>query len=149
MGPVLARLRGGKTDMTEEHTGYWMCECRVSHNFFVRTLGKHFRYNGDDAEFLFEFGDELRELGAEAQTILEELRRQREERLRAPEKSLERARRIAQEYQPLHPGVYRLKPESFLDEAFREMVAELQPLSIHWLQLAGIQDLHEIRSSKM
>ncbi|CAE7593056.1 ogfod2 [Symbiodinium necroappetens] len=126
MGPVLARLRGGKTDMTEEHTGYWMCECRVSHNFFVRTLGKHFRYNGDDAEFLFEFGDELRELGAEAQTILEELRRQREERLRAPEKSLERARRIAQEYQPLHPGVYRLKPESFLDEAFREMVAELQ-----------------------
>ncbi|OLQ00462.1 hypothetical protein AK812_SmicGene16901 [Symbiodinium microadriaticum] len=107
MGPVLARLRGGKTDMTEEHTGYWMCECRVSHNFFVRTLGKHFRYNGDDAEFLFEFGDELRELGAEAQTILEELRRQREERLRAPEKSLERARRIAQ-------------------EAFREMVAELQ-----------------------
>ena len=66
--------------------GYWMCQCRITHNYFLRAANKHFAYDGDDAAFLEAHKSELEPLGVEE--TLKELRRQREERLRAPEESL-------------------------------------------------------------
>ena len=33
---------------------HWMCQCRITHNYFIRSAGKHFSYTGDDAAFLQE-----------------------------------------------------------------------------------------------
>ena len=65
---------------------YWMCHCRITHNYFLRAAGRHFAYDGDDAAFLEAHRGELELQGVEE--TLKELRRQREERLRAPEESL-------------------------------------------------------------
>ena len=104
---------------------HWMCQCRITHNYFIRSAGKHFSYTGDDAAFLQENRSELRDLGASEEEVLTELRKQRQERLKAPEESLERVHRIQKEYQARHPEVYTLDLP-YLHEGFRDLVIELQ-----------------------
>ncbi|CAJ1356021.1 unnamed protein product [Effrenium voratum] len=103
----------------------WMCQCRVTHNYFLRRANMHFIYSGDDAAFLEEHREELKLLGCSEEEVLNELRRQRQERLKAPEETLVRFERIQKEYQKLHPAVYKLDT-SFLHPDFCELVAELR-----------------------
>ena len=42
---------------------YWMCQCRITHNYFVRSAGKHFSYTGDDASFLEDPSTEMGLMG--------------------------------------------------------------------------------------
>lgn len=110
--------------MESDGKNYWMCQCRITHNYFVRSTGKHFSYTGDDAAFFEENRSELKDLGASEEEVLTELRRQRQERLKAPEESLLRAQRIQKDYQALHPEVYRLE-QPYLQESFLELVRQL------------------------
>ncbi|CAK9007891.1 unnamed protein product [Durusdinium trenchii] len=103
-----------------------MCQCRTTQNYFVRSAEKHFSYTGDDASFLEEHRQELQDLGVSEEEVLKDLRRQRQERLKAPEESLQRVQRIQNEYTPLRPEVYKLDELSYLQDGFRQLVAEMR-----------------------
>ncbi|CAE8662904.1 unnamed protein product, partial [Polarella glacialis] len=34
---------------------HYMCNCRLTRNFFVRSLGEHFEYDGDDVTFARQY----------------------------------------------------------------------------------------------
>ncbi|CAE8601469.1 unnamed protein product [Polarella glacialis] len=109
-----------------------MCECIVTHNFFVRSVGMHFEYDGDDAEFRHRYAGQLVDGDGDALSslvvagILAEVRQQRAERLQAPEESLARVQRIEESYRRLHPEVYTIDPKAFLAESFLELVEVLR-----------------------
>mmetsp|Transcript_136 Transcript_136/g.309 ORF Transcript_136/g.309 Transcript_136/m.309 type:complete len:352 (+) Transcript_136:103-1158(+) len=106
-------------------SAYWTCECRITNNFFVRSVGKHFTYRGDDVEFYQQHSAELEAAGCDVADVLADLRRQREERMKAPDTTIQRVENIAQAYTCRHPQVYRLN-ETFLDPRFLKAVKELR-----------------------
>lgn len=109
-----------------EGNQFLMCSCRLRRNFFVASVGRHFEFEGDDEEFLkrnkaiFD-GRKLSE--EEARAVLEEVKKQRQERMKQPEVTLARAERIAREYKPLHPDIYTMDRQRFLAPDFEEVVA--------------------------
>lgn len=110
--------------MHDESAQSWMCECRLTHNYFVHGVGKHFVFNGDEHEFRRSYSASLKP--HQVDTVLEALREQREERLGAATETLRRVERIAREYAPLHREVYSLDPQAFLDSDFRLIVDALK-----------------------
>eukprot|EP00929_Paragymnodinium_shiwhaense_P118066 TRINITY_DN8970_c0_g1_i1.p1 TRINITY_DN8970_c0_g1~~TRINITY_DN8970_c0_g1_i1.p1 ORF type:complete len:206 (+),score=46.21 TRINITY_DN8970_c0_g1_i1:51-668(+) len=110
------------TDASGEKAKYLMCACKVTHNIFVKDVGMHFTYTGDDAEFVRTIGPKLPRGSPPIEEVLEEVKRQHEERKQAPEKARQRAERIQQEYDRLHPEVFKLNIEAFLAPSFRELV---------------------------
>lgn len=115
---------------------HYMCECHVTHNFFVRSVGKHLEYGGDDAAFMSRYAAELAEAlqsapsdtggPTTAKDVLADVRRQRDERLVSAAEAAARASRIAREYAPARPEVYALNAEAFLAEPLREAAAALR-----------------------
>jgi len=103
-----------------------MCECRVTNNYFIHSVGMHFTYTGDDAEWRRRYARELPSPGPSAEELLAELRAQRAKRLRAPAESLERAARIEAEYTKRHPEVYKLDAEKFFSVGFLKIVETLR-----------------------
>lgn len=122
MGPAPG---GGRRGVLRERCHY-MCECHVTHNFFVRQLGLHLEYRGDDAAFLARYAPEVPGGEAGALKALAEVRRQREERLQAPAEASARASCVERLYKRLRPEVYSLDAGAFLAPAFREVVAALR-----------------------
>jgi len=125
----------------------YMCECRLTHNYFVHSVGMHFEYRGDDNAFAQRYASAL---GARVtlEAVLVELRKQREERLQAADASLQRVLRIEKEYTRLHPEVYSLQPEAFLHEGFREIVETLKSKgspAIRIMELKSKGRLQELR----
>jgi len=112
--------------MTARDGPFYMCECHVTNNFFVKSVGMHFTYHGDDAEFLRAYAGLLPVDGPSPLEVLEIVRAQREERLGAPAEALSRADRIAREHTRLHPEVYTLDSGSFLADGFLELVSTLR-----------------------
>ncbi|CAE7197982.1 kif5 [Symbiodinium microadriaticum] len=129
-------------------SSYWTCQCRVTHNYFVKSVGKHFMYRGDDVEFYRQHGDELSATGCEVADVLADLRRQREERLSAPDRTMQRVDKIAQHYTRLHPEVYVLNAPAFLDPRFLKVVQGLRVSGPAAASIAGLKSeglLEELR----
>ncbi|CAE7737320.1 ogfod2 [Symbiodinium pilosum] len=127
---------------------WWTCQCRVTHNYFVKCAGRHFMYRGDDVAFYQEHGSELEAAGCDAAEVLADLRRQREERIAAPDRTLERVDKIAQGYIRLHPEVYILDAASFLDPGFLKVVQDLRTSGPAAANIAGLKSaglLQELR----
>jgi len=120
----------------------------VTHNYFVKSVGKHFTYRGDDVEFYRQHGDELSATGCDVADVLADLRRQREERLSAPDRTLQRVDKIAHSYSRLHPEVYVLNAPVFLDPRFLKVVQELRVSGPAAASIAGLKSeglLEELR----
>lgn len=129
---------------------YYMCSCRLKRNFFVRSAGEHFEYDGNDASFVRQYEEVMREVAMEGKSVppvaevLADIKEQLEERRRTPQEAEERASQVAARYRRLRPEVYRLDPERFLTPEFRSLVDVLQacanrPTSIN----ACVKDLQE------
>lgn len=97
-----------------------MCECHLTHNFFVRSVGMHCTYVGDDAEFRRQYAGCLPRGGPSIEEVLADVQAQHAKRLRAPVEAEGRAKRIAQEYVRLHPEAFTLT-ESFIDPSLNEI----------------------------
>mmetsp|Transcript_55493 Transcript_55493/g.162113 ORF Transcript_55493/g.162113 Transcript_55493/m.162113 type:complete len:355 (+) Transcript_55493:83-1147(+) len=112
----------------------YMCECRLTRNFFVRSAGLHFEYDGDDAAFARQYEALAREAcyaGAlpPVAEVLADVRAQLAERRKAPEEALARARAVASTYKRLHPELYTLEPARFLTGDFLALAQELRSCS--------------------
>lgn len=125
----------------------WMCECHLTHNFFVPKVGLHMVYRGDDDAFMQQYSSELGSLASgQDLEVLREVQRQREERLQAPVQAAERAAAIRRRYRPKRPEVFNLVPEAWLTPAIRDLVAALRSGSkptVETLKSSGL--LEEIR----
>eukprot|EP00928_Gymnodinium_smaydae_P028959 TRINITY_DN21947_c0_g2_i1.p1 TRINITY_DN21947_c0_g2~~TRINITY_DN21947_c0_g2_i1.p1 ORF type:complete len:397 (+),score=94.68 TRINITY_DN21947_c0_g2_i1:59-1249(+) len=108
---------------TVDDRQHFMCECHVTHNFFVRSCEQHMHFDGDEAAFSRSFVPEPG--GPSLEEVLDELRRQREKRLRNPEDAEKRAAEIRAGYRPLHPAVFQLDRAEFLAPGFRDVVSTL------------------------
>mmetsp|Transcript_117985 Transcript_117985/g.328795 ORF Transcript_117985/g.328795 Transcript_117985/m.328795 type:complete len:360 (+) Transcript_117985:75-1154(+) len=102
---------------------FYMCNCRYTRNFFVRSAGYHFEFDGDDAAFARQYESLVRDAGDDrpmppVEEVLRDIRAQLEERQRAPQEALERARTVANKYSRLHPDVYLLDRQRFLTPEF-------------------------------
>lgn len=106
------------TSSADKHACFYMCSCRLTHNFFVPSVREHFYYDGDDQAFLMKHASI-----ATVQDVLAEVKRQRIQRQRQPAEALERAELVAQGYKRLHPEVYTLDRERFLTPEFRSIVS--------------------------
>jgi len=102
-----------------------MCECHVTHNIFVRDVGMHFEYCGDDDEFERRYADALPSRGGcpSLADVLADVKAQRDKRLRAPGAAQSRAERIQQSYERLHDEVFALDPRRHFASAFLEVSA--------------------------
>lgn len=112
--------------------GNWMCACRLTRNFFVRSANDHFEYDGDDAAFLQHYADLVASCGRDMPSgneVLEEVKAQQAERRRQPEEALARALTISRSYERRHDEIYSLDAERFLTEDFRKLVAALRQCS--------------------
>merc|ERR1712078_106882 len=72
-----------------QHESFFMCHCHMTHNFFVRSVGMHLTYNGDDMEFLKCYTDAFPE-GSSVSLALADVRSQQQKRLQAPRDAEER-----------------------------------------------------------
>lgn len=115
----------GNRAMTDPERKRYMCECHVTHNFFVHGLGLHLEYTGDDDAFVERYGEKLCAEGAVLKDVLADVRQQREERLQAPAESAARASCCERLYERIRPQVYVLDPSSFLTSGFCDVVAAL------------------------
>merc|ERR1719464_222978 len=105
--PEAPESEGGTSDE------YWMCDCRLTRNFFVRSVAEHFEYDGDDARFGREYEVVVREAPVgkvmpPVEEVLADVKAQLEERRRAPEEAARRALAVAKSYVRLRPELYTL-----------------------------------------
>ncbi|CAE7321793.1 kif5 [Symbiodinium necroappetens] len=162
------RSRGEEAEMSRgqpaSSSSYWTCQCRVTHNYFVKSVGKHFMYRGDDVEFYRQHGDEPCPwvrfiIDSEVADVLADLRRQREatkgqeeqrraKTVLAPDRTMQRVDKIAQHYTRLHPEVYVLNAPAFLDPGFLKVVQGLRVSGPAAASIAGLKSeglLEELR----
>eukprot|EP00448_Togula_jolla_P017369 CAMPEP_0170593868 /NCGR_PEP_ID=MMETSP0224-20130122/13692_1 /TAXON_ID=285029 /ORGANISM="Togula jolla, Strain CCCM 725" /LENGTH=364 /DNA_ID=CAMNT_0010917879 /DNA_START=41 /DNA_END=1135 /DNA_ORIENTATION=- len=126
--------------MGEVDKGCFMCACRLERNFFVHSVGEHFEYDGNDEVFTRRYEaeaaarlnpseqpeDEFQRPLPPVDEVLTELRKQLEERRRAPEESRKRAAVIADQYKRLRPEVFTLEPKHQLSPDFIRIASELR-----------------------
>mmetsp|Transcript_22976 Transcript_22976/g.46518 ORF Transcript_22976/g.46518 Transcript_22976/m.46518 type:complete len:355 (+) Transcript_22976:101-1165(+) len=110
---------------------FYMCECRLTRNFFVRSVGLHFEYNGDDAAFARQYEFLAKEYSVPqplppVEEVLKDIRAQLAERKGAPAEALERARAVASSYTRLHPELFSLDRPRFLSAEFLALVEALR-----------------------
>eukprot|EP00927_Polykrikos_kofoidii_P051546 TRINITY_DN45340_c0_g1_i1.p1 TRINITY_DN45340_c0_g1~~TRINITY_DN45340_c0_g1_i1.p1 ORF type:complete len:386 (-),score=60.98 TRINITY_DN45340_c0_g1_i1:38-1126(-) len=119
-------------DGMEGEPAYYHCACKMTESFFVRSANlAYFSYDGDDADFAKQYNEAIRGAPADAELFtleeaLADVKRQQEVRRRSPQESSERAKGIAEKYTRLHPHVYKLDVERFLDPSFRQLIEALQ-----------------------
>jgi len=98
---------------------YYMCECHLRKNYFVRSLGEHLSYDGDDLAFVQAYAGSFPE--EQLEEALSEVKRQRDKRLRAPNDSESRREHIAKTYSWLHPELLTLDSKRFLQPGLLEL----------------------------
>mmetsp|Transcript_111810 Transcript_111810/g.316573 ORF Transcript_111810/g.316573 Transcript_111810/m.316573 type:complete len:379 (+) Transcript_111810:57-1193(+) len=135
-------LMSSRGTPAREH-GY-MCKCRVTHNFFVHSVDRHFVYDGDDDAFRQRYAKDWTAVGKGAvslEEVLAEVRTQRADRLQAPADALARVERIEREYVRLHPTVYTLDPPAFLAKGFCDLVAGFRNCGTRPSEVAACTEL--------
>jgi hypothetical protein len=117
----------------DRHPGeQYVCLCRLNTDLFINSVDKYFDYDGvDDDKFLAHYGqhEDYKHLaGPRLKEILEEeVKPEREGRIRKYQLASKIGRYIAVQYKPLHPELRQLNEEQ-LDPKFLETVGKCRNL---------------------